>query len=232
MNRVCSHDDLEALAAGELSPERAQAANAHAAGCVECAEELRWLRSERELMRRRAARAPLQPAELSDLWSGVEARLGERRPRRWLRPASFAMTVAAAAVLAFFAGRRAAEHAQHERSPMALLPDAQNMQRSELVSVATHAGGKRDPRLVLDEAETQWRAAADELEQRYLSYRAQLTPREAARLDQALSRTRRQIGEARALAGGDLQARAVALEGYSEYVQSLHALVSDLEVYR
>jgi Putative zinc-finger len=225
----CNVDDLEALVAGELAPERASSVMAHAAGCEACGDELRWLRQERELMRRRVAKEALRPSELDQLWSGVEARIEEksvwrRRLRTWQRPGSMAMAVAAAAALAFLGGRRAAERAAHTHTTIAMTQPA-----ARVVGVSARAGTQRDPKLVLDEAEAQWRAAADELQQRYLGYRAQLSPREAQRLDQSLERTRRQIGEARALAGNDVQARVAVLDGYSDYVLSLHRLVSDLE---
>jgi len=225
----CNLDDLEALVAGELPPEHAASVMAHAAECAECGEELRWLRSERELMRRRVAREALRPSELDHLWSGVEARL-ERRGgwRRWLhswwRPSTMSLAVAAAAALAFIGGRRAAERAAHPTTTIAMREPA-----ARVVGVSARSGAERDPVRVLDEAEAQWRAAADELQQRYLGYRAQLSPREAERLDRSLERTRRQISEARALAGNDVQARVAVLDGYSDYVLSLHRLVSDLE---
>jgi hypothetical protein len=230
MSRVCDHDELEALAAGELSTEVSGEVATHAAGCAQCGEELRWLRAEREVMRRRAAHAPLPPNELADLWSGVEARLATRpRPRAWWRPASFASTVAAAAVLAFFVGRNLADraHRADDSRPVIALGDSA---RGRVVSVSARSGGERDPRLVLDAAESQWQAAAGELERRYSSRRGRLSASEAARFDQNFSRTRREIAEARAQAGGDVEARAQALDGYVGYVSSLQLVVSELEV--
>jgi hypothetical protein len=233
----CDVDDLEALVAGELAPERASSVMAHAAECGECGEELRWLRSERELMRRRVAREAMRPSQLDHLWSGVAARIDQaggawaqsgwrRRLRAWRRPGSMSLAVAAAAALAFLGGRRAAERGAHPHTTIAM---SQPAARQVVTGVSARTGAARDPQLVLDEAEAQWRAAADELQQRYVSYRAQLQPREAERLDRSLERTRRQIGEARALAGNDVQARVAVLDGYSDYVLSLHRLVSDLE---
>jgi anti-sigma factor RsiW len=225
--RSCSHEDLEALVDGGLQPEVASEVSAHAASCAECGEELRWLRAEREVMRRRAARAPLAAGDLSHLWSGVESRLDKRPPRRvWLRPASFGFAVAAAAALAFVAGRHAADRQTHSSAPIAVAPGAR------LTNASARVGGERDPRLVLDEAESQWRTAAGELEQRYMIDRGRLSAHDAERVDRHLRESRRAIQEARTVAGADLDARLAVLDGYAEYVQSLHVLVSDLEVKR
>ena len=58
-------DELELLAAGQGADELQQ----HVAACAECAREVAWLKAEKALFARRA-----QP-DVSQLWSGVEARL-------------------------------------------------------------------------------------------------------------------------------------------------------------
>jgi hypothetical protein len=212
----CSTDKLEALADGSLAAVEAVDVIAHAAECAECGEELRWLRSERELMRRRAARTPLDAAGLDALWSGVETRLEEPRPQpRWIRPLGFSTIVAAAAALAFIAGRQAAERAHHHD------PIETAQLGAPLIPASTRLASARDPAHALDEAEAEWSAAAEELEQRWIGYRARLSPAEAERVDRSLSKTRRQIREARNSAGGDLSARVAVVEGYADYVQSL-----------
>lgn len=227
MKRSCNIEDLEALVEGGLPPEDAGEVQAHAAGCAECGEELHWLRSERELMRRRAAREPLAPAKLDKLWSGVEARLVPPAPvRAWWRPMSFATALAAASVLAFVGGRHAAERSQ----PVAPVEVSQApAARYRPVSINS---GQDD---VLDQAENDWRDAAGELEGVYQAERGRLarTPQglvRAVRIDQALAVARRSISEARLVAGRDVDARVAVIDGYSQYVHSLQTVVSDLEV--
>jgi hypothetical protein len=215
----CNAEKLEALVDGGLSPEEAAEVQTHAAACADCGEELRWLRSERELMRRRAARDPL-PA---DLWSGVEARLHATPARSWARPLGFSTAVAAAAVLAFLGGRHAAERA-NPRAPVEVTqaPAA----RYRTVSMSTTDND------VIDQAEEEWRRAAGELEGLYFKERGRLRGREAEPIEEAMEEARRSIAEARRLAGRDVDARVAVLHSYSNYVQSLHTVVSNLEVVR
>ncbi|MHB8872879.1 MAG: anti-sigma factor [Myxococcaceae bacterium] len=56
MSGGCDFEALDALAAGELLPARADEVRAHAVRCGRCAHELAWLRSERELFEQRANR--------------------------------------------------------------------------------------------------------------------------------------------------------------------------------
>jgi hypothetical protein len=229
MKRTCNLEDLEALVEGGLSPEDAGEVQAHAAGCESCGEELRWLRSERELMRRRAAKGPMDPAKLDDLWTGVEERIAARPPARaWWRPMGFSTAVAAAAVLAFIAGRHAAD------TPQPLHPVEVSQApaaRYRPVSINTPDSD------VLDNAEEEWRNAASELEDVYRRERGRLagTPAgfvRATHIDQSLAMARRSISDARAQAGRDTDARVAVLDGYSRYVHSLQTVVTDLEVAR
>src|SRR5262249_33157417 len=110
----CDPDLLEALVAGGMGPEEASAVEAHAAQCGSCGGGRgKGRRAERGRWRGGAGGAPPPPQKLDQLWSGVEARLHERPPARaWWRPLGFSTAVAAAAVLAFLAGRQAAERAR------------------------------------------------------------------------------------------------------------------------
>jgi hypothetical protein len=221
----CNPEDLEGLVEGGMAPEAAAEVQAHAAQCESCGEELRWLRSERELLRRRAAREPLASEKLDKLWAGVESRL-QPRPARWrpsTRSAAFTTAVAAAACLAFLAGRQAAERSS--RTAPVEVTQAPSVQYRPVVA-RTSEGDE------LDRAEAEWRMAASELEAEYQEERTRLRPASLARIDDSLARTRRSLVEARRLAGRDVEARLVVLDGYSDYVHSLHTVVSDLEVPR
>ena len=205
-------DELEALVEENLPASRAAEVAAHAGACASCGEELRWLKVERELIRRRAE----PPAPAGDLWRGVQARLAAPPPRRRWSPYAVAAAAAAVAV-AFAAGRAVAPHSPSlaERPGLAL----------KLTPVALDDSGA-----VLDQAETAYRSAAATLEERYAVERVRLPSGSQARVDHRLARTRRQIEGARELAGRDVEARLAVLDGYADYVHSLNRLVSDIEV--
>ncbi len=99
MSTPCRESDLDALLAGELSPEEAGRVSAHAAGCATCTRTLAWLRAERGWMAQRARRMPPRPA-LS--YEALETKLHPpatpRPPRREHRGGVVAMMGAAAAV--------------------------------------------------------------------------------------------------------------------------------------
>jgi len=73
----CDFEDIESLAYGELPPDRAAAALAHAAACPACAHELTLLRSERALFADRARATSALPGFSAALalsrWSGPPA---------------------------------------------------------------------------------------------------------------------------------------------------------------
>jgi anti-sigma factor RsiW len=97
MSHPCRESDLDALLAGELSPEDAERVRAHAATCAGCARSLAWLRLERGWMAQRARRLPSRPA--LD-FGALEARLRHPEPRRglWAHWGRMAMGAAAAVV--------------------------------------------------------------------------------------------------------------------------------------
>ncbi len=99
---ACREAELDALLAGELSPEDTARVHAHANACPACQHALAWLRAERGWMAQRARRLPERPA--LD-FAALEARLRKREappaPRRleWLYWGR--MLTAATAVVAF-----------------------------------------------------------------------------------------------------------------------------------
>jgi anti-sigma factor RsiW len=100
MSHPCQQSELDALLAGELSPEQEERVRAHAEGCAACARELAWLRMERGWMAQRARRTP--PRAALD-FSALEARLRPPalRGARWAHRGKMAM--GAAAAMAFMA---------------------------------------------------------------------------------------------------------------------------------
>ncbi|AEI63866.1 anti-sigma factor family protein [Corallococcus macrosporus] len=72
---TCREAELDALLAGELSPEDTARVRAHANACPACQHALSWLRAERGWMAQRARRLPSRPA--LD-FAALEARL--RKP--------------------------------------------------------------------------------------------------------------------------------------------------------
>lgn len=203
---MSGHPPVEEL---ETQPLPAEVA-AHVAQCDPCAREVAWLRAERALLSRR----PSPPVQ--QLWAGVEARLGKARGRgaHWSRRIAFsaAGAVAAAAVLLFALRPRIA--------PVATP-----------ATVAQRDDFRPDPRALaaLDRAEIDYRDAAKVLEAEYDRLRPRLDPALAKRWDETLSRAHTQLGEARTVAGDDVNARMQVLDGYAGYLRSLRNVVQQSE---
>ena len=102
MSPPCREPELDALLAGELSPEEAERVSAHAATCATCTRALAWLRTERGWMAQRARRMPVRPA-LS--FEALEARLRPPPAPRQVRrePRGLVAMMGAAAAVAFMA---------------------------------------------------------------------------------------------------------------------------------
>jgi hypothetical protein len=200
---VSPHPDIEALEA--RTPEALD----HARECGECARELRWLEAERALVKRR----PQPP--VAHLWPGVEQRIEERKILRphwaWRASVVAAGLAAAASVLIVALVKRPAAvpvAAQQREEPYK--PDAKTM-------------------AALDRAEADYRDAAKVLEGEYARLRPRLDPKLASRWDETLTRAHTELGEARAVAGEDVNARMQVLDGYAGYLRSLRNLVQQSE---
>ncbi|HZH13919.1 MAG TPA: zf-HC2 domain-containing protein [Archangium sp.] len=102
MSPPCREPELDALLAGELSPEEAERVSAHAATCATCTRALAWLRTERGWMAQRARRMPARPA-LS--FEALEARLRPPPAPCQVRrePRGLVAMMGAAAAVAFMA---------------------------------------------------------------------------------------------------------------------------------
>jgi anti-sigma factor RsiW len=102
MSTPCREPELDALLAGELTPEEAERVSAHAATCATCTRALAWLRTERGWMTQRARRMPARPA-LS--FEALEARLRPPPAPRQVRrePRGLVAMMGAAAAVAFMA---------------------------------------------------------------------------------------------------------------------------------
>ncbi len=205
-------EDLESVAQGRPAPE----AERHVAECAECARELAWLRAERALI----ARRPSPPVD--GLWAGIEARIGRpqqagprlRRPH-WARRAAVAVSGAAAAAALVLLVMRTRPAPVQAPAPVA-------QRESDF---------HPDPKTLaaLDRAEADYRDAANVLEAEYQRLRPRLDPALASRWDETLTRARTQLGEARAVAAEDVNARMQVLDGYAGYVRSLRNAVQNLE---
>lgn len=200
-------EELEQLALGRGGEE----AGRHAAHCDDCAREVAWLRAERALVSRR----PSPPVQ--HLWAGIEARLPAKprlhRPHWARRIAVVAAGLAAAASVALLSMRP-------KPAPVVAAPVAQrdNDYRPDPKALAA-----------LDRAETDYRDAAKVLEAEYDRLRPRLDPALAKRWDETLSRAHTQLGEARAVAGDDVNARMQVLDGYAGYLRSLRNVVQQSE---
>lgn len=204
-------EELESLALGELSPVHAAGIEDHVAGCPACARELSWLRAERALL----ARRPLPPTD--HLWAGVRTRLRHPRLRpHWAwRIAVAAGGAAAAAAIVLVAVRPAPPPAPVQQA------QASREQRRAPIDPKTLAA--------LDRAEHDYRDAARVLEEEYARLRPRLDPELAGRWDETLTRARAQLGESRAVAADDVNARMRVLDGYAGYLRSLRDVVQESE---
>lgn len=200
------HPDVEELEAG--APQALE----HARACVECARELAWLQTEKALMARRA-----QPS-VDHLWAGVALRMAEKRVHRphwaWRASVAAASLAAAAAVLLVVYVKKPA------------LPVTQTQPVAQ-----KHEQYRPDPKALaaLDRAEADYQDAAKILEAEYARLRPGLDPKLAARWDETLTRAHTQLGEARAVAGNDVNARMQVLDGYAGYLRSLRNVIEQSE---
>ena len=226
----------------ELEALTAEAA-AHVAQCATCAREVAWLRAEKALVARRP------PVAVAGLWEGVESRLqasgfrlqavriepqasrdraglsslSVRSPeprRRWARRGAVAAAGVAAAAVVLFALR-----------PKALPVAAQAPVAGPVAQAAQRDDFRPDPKALaaLDRADADYRDAAKVLEAEYDRLRPQLDPALAKRWDETLSRAHTQLGEARVVAGDDVNARMQVLDGYAGYLRSLRNVVRQSE---
>lgn len=98
--RACRESELDALLAGELSPEEAERVRAHAATCAACTRSLAWLKVERGWMARRSRHQPSRPALR---FSALEVRLRPPTSHRSWRSYLGSVALGAAAVVALVA---------------------------------------------------------------------------------------------------------------------------------
>ena len=196
------HPDIE-----ELESRTGQALE-HARTCAECARELAWLEAERALMARRP-----QPS-VGHLWAGIERQIA-RKPHRphwaWRRSVAIASAAAAAAIAIVFL----------KPVPPVIVP--QPVARRERIKPDAKALA------ALDRAEADYRDAAKVLEAEYTRLRTGLDPKVAERWDETLTRAHTQLGEARAVAGDDVNARMQVLDGYAGYLRSLRNVIEQSE---
>ena len=206
-------EDLESAALGELPRARMAEIEAHAASCAECARELSWVRAERALLARRPTPGT------AHLWAGVQARLRHPRLRpHWAWRVSVAAGAAAgAAAIAFAVLQPAPAPAPAPAQPQAARQQGQR------------AAIDRSTLAALDRAEHDYRDAARVLEEEYGRLRPRLDPELARRWDETLTRARAQLGESRAVAADDVNARMQVLDGYAGYLRSLRDVVESEE---
>ena len=200
----CDVELLEALARGDLPPERASEASAHVRRCPTCTQELAWLRAERALFGKRAQREPALPPEI---WQNVERRIAERPRTRRMALAGTALTLAAAAAALILIW-----HSPPPPPPTAATP-------------ATRP--RPDANHVLDAAEQEYQQAIGVLEGELATAqrRGAVLPR--WRDDLSLART--VMADASGAAGRDPEARLRVLDGYAAYLRSLQTVVLAVE---
>jgi hypothetical protein len=135
-----------------------------------------------------------------------------------------AAIAAAASLVLIFLRTRPAQIAQQPGgpAPVASRQGGAQKQREEY---------RPDPKTLaaLDRAEADYRDAARVLEAEYDRLRPVLDPKLAKRWDETLTRAHAQLGEARAVAGNDVNARMQVLDGYAGYLRSLRNVVQQTE---
>jgi hypothetical protein len=240
-------EELEQLAKGE----GADAVRAHVEGCAECAREVAWARTERELFARRAL------PDVTNLWAGVERELANRDDRgalavpaqppvlrrpHWHRRAAALLGAVAAAAVVIFAVRPknapvvpsqpvAQGQAPGQTQPQTQPGQAQGQAQPDQ-QLADARRSRLDPKALaaLDTAEADYRHAATVLEAEYETLRPRLDPALAKRWDETLTRARTQLVQSRAaVASDDVRARMRVLDGYAEYLRSLRDVIQDSE---
>ncbi|MFL5392711.1 MAG: anti-sigma factor family protein [Myxococcales bacterium] len=215
MSDHVTFEELDALSSGELPPELASQVEDHARRCPSCGRELAWLRAERSLVERRAAKVPVLDASI---WAKVQERayapLPLRRARRTLVGAVLAMSAAAALAVIVRPAR--------PPIPGLAAPDAALLDETAEMPPPPAAAA-------LDRAEGDYRSALTVLEAEYTRNRARLDPRTQERWDRAVSRARVQLADASAAAAPDVNARLRVLSGYAAVVRSLRGAIEESE---
>ncbi len=209
-------EELESVALGEPTALSAEEIATHVAQCGDCARELAWLRAEKALLARRPA------APTAHLWPAVAARLRHpRRRARWAFRTGAAIGAAAAAAAVLVAVLRPA--------PPAVVPGLPQPQQQAARKPRPQVTIDPKTLAALDRAEADYRNAAKVLEAEYDRLRPALDPDLARRWDETLTRARAQLGESRAVAADDVNARMRVLDGYAGYLRSLRDVVQESE---
>jgi hypothetical protein len=214
-------EELDALSSGELPPELASQVEDHARRCPSCGRELAWLRAERSLVERRAAKVPvLDPS----IWAKVQTRAYAPIGAALLGPPRRARRTVVGAVLAMSAAAALAVIVRPARPPIPGLaaPDAALLDETAEMPPPPAAAA-------LDRAEGDYRSALTVLEAEYTRNRARLDPRTQERWDRAVSRARVQLADASAAAAPDVNARLRVLSGYAAVVRSLRGAIEESE---
>lgn len=217
----CNHDDLLDLARGDLSPERAGAVEEHAETCAPCAQELRWLRTERALFRK-----PAMPPS-THVWQGIERRLvislEQKRVRRhrMVQVGAASTVVAAAASFVLFLWGHGAQVGTHTQEPQGLTRPTSDP-RAEDRAVAPEAFES------LEVAEAQVKSAISRLERVYEKERDKMDPEDALRVDEELRRLKHVLSAEKSTAEEDVWARRRLLRAYSTYMRTMQAMVLEV----
>jgi len=215
MSDHVTFEELDALSSGELPPELGSQVEDHARRCPACGRELAWLRAERELLARRAAKAP---ALDKSIWQQFERRAYAALPFRRVRQTLVGAAVAVSAAAALAVIVRPAP----PRMPGLAAPDAALQDEIAEAPPATAVNA-------LDRAEGDYRSALTVLEAEYTRGREKLDPRTKERWDRAVSRARVQLADASVAAAPDVNARLRVLDGYAAVVRSLGRAIQESE---
>ncbi len=228
MNCPFTGEELEAYVLDLVDAPRADEIEAHTNSCSRCRDELDWLRLEQASFSGRRTRSTDDDA----LWSAIDARIDDRatsseptpiaeRPTRHHRVvwfgSGFAAATMAAAVLVLYL-----------QVPQVSQPHMVTTTADAAVA-SVPAAAAAPATLALDEAEVEYTTAIAALEAEYVARRGVVNPAIAIAHDRTMSESRRIIGQARAEAGDNVDARVRVLDAYSSHLRTVQAVVAELD---
>jgi hypothetical protein len=220
--------ELEAYVLDLVDAPGADEIEAHIRSCCNCRDEIDWLRLEQASFSGRRTRTEANV----DLWQAIEAEIGDSATRSqptaklaaprhrvvWFGSGFAAATMAAAVLVLYL------------QVPQVSQPRLATTSTDAAVASVPTAAAKPDPAvLALDQAEADYSTAIDALEAEYIARRGVVNPAVAIAHDRTMRESRRIIGQARAEAGDNINARVRVLDAYSSHLRTVQAVVAELD---
>ena len=224
-----TNEELEAYVLEPVDATRVDEIEAHTSSCSRCRDEVDWLRLEQASLAGRHTRSDSDNDDR--LWQAIEARIGNvaagdsapsstRLPARhrvvWFGSGFAAATMAAAVLVLYL------------QVPQVSQPRMAATRADAAVAIVPAATNPDPAALALDQAEAEYTTAIAALEAEYVARRGVVNPAVAIAHDRTMSESRRIIGQARAEAGDNIDARVRVLDAYSSHLRTVQAVVAEL----